>query len=198
MYLFNFTKLLTLLSIVNYNAGLFEVDLTGGNSLVCNETKFISFDKLRVKKVSHTEYLVDGEINVFVELGNEFQVCSFALKLFRPRQSVFHQLILQAQTLIYKKAGNAYQMTAFHLGPHKFCDYLQKDSLSYDDLVASSDLPDKSICPWPKGTYTISGFQVPMHAIPSHFEGDYMYELRVLLNDEMVNGYQVYLTIISV
>ena len=62
----------TLLIIV---FGLFEVDMTGGRSIVPNETKFINFDKLRVRKVSHTEYLAVGEIDVLAELDNNFKVC---------------------------------------------------------------------------------------------------------------------------
>lgn len=59
--------------------GLFEVDLTGGHSLVPNETKYLSFDMLRVKKASHTEYILDGKVDVFAEIGNKFQVFSLSI-----------------------------------------------------------------------------------------------------------------------
>ena len=54
--------------------GLFEVYMTNGHSMVPNDTKYINLDKLRVRKVSHTEYLLVGEIDVLAELGNNFQV----------------------------------------------------------------------------------------------------------------------------
>lgn len=63
-----------LLFALKYIDGYFEVDMTGGKSMVPNETKFINFDMLRVKKVSHTKYSMVGTIDIFVDLGNEFEV----------------------------------------------------------------------------------------------------------------------------
>lgn len=79
-----------------------------------------------------------------------------------------------------------------------FCEYFKNISMIYDDLLLSSDLPAKDVCPWPVKTYTISAFRIPVHVIPKHFEGDFMYEVHITLEDELVNGYQVYMTIISV
>lgn len=99
---------------------------------------------------------------------------------------------------MYKKAGNVYQKTPFHRGPDKFCEYLQKNSKTFVALINSSDLPNVDVCPWPAKTYTVIDYNIPIESIPEYFEGDYMFEVSILLNDEVVNGFQTYLTIISV
>jgi Protein of unknown function (DUF1091) len=100
--------------------------------------------------------------------------------------------------LYFKKAGNEYKKTAFHLGPEKFCKYINKLSIFYDDVLEVSDFPQKGVCPWPKKKYNVSGFTLPLEKIPKYAEGDCMAEMRILQDDELINGYRLYGTIINV
>lgn len=100
--------------------------------------------------------------------------------------------------LAYKKAGNEYKMTAFHLGPEQFCKYLQNMSVLYDEVLEVSDLPAKGVCPWPKKKFNVNGFSVPLDKIPDTMDGDWMLEWRILDRQKLINGYQFYLTIIRV
>jgi ganglioside GM2 activator len=101
----------------------------------------------------------------------------------------------QIETLIYKKAGNEYRKTPFHIGPDKLCEYLEKDSVFYEDLLKVSDIPNPGVCPWPKKKYNFEGFLIPLDKIPDHMEDDWMAEMKISRNGELVNGYQLYVTI---
>lgn len=103
----------------------------------------------------------------------------------------------QVETLLFKKAGNDYKKTPFHIGPDKFCDYL-KNSVLYEDILKVSDLPPIGVCPWPKKKYTMQGFLIPLEKVPELAEGDFMTELRVVRNNELINGYQLFITIIRI
>lgn len=53
-----------------------DASLTNIRSIYEKDEVFINFDNLRVKRVNRTEYHIIGEFNVFVELGNDYQVCA--------------------------------------------------------------------------------------------------------------------------
>lgn len=58
----------------------FEISLTSGKPIVKNDTKFVNLDKLRIKKFNKTSgHVLAGEIEMFVEIGNEVEV-SFKIK----------------------------------------------------------------------------------------------------------------------
>jgi Protein of unknown function (DUF1091) len=99
---------------------------------------------------------------------------------------------------LYKKAGNDYKLTPFKIGPAKFCDYIQNHAVFYDQLLKDSDVPQKKDCPWKAKTYHIYGFRLPMEKIPRTFVGDYLFEIRLTQDDELKQGYQVYVSIIVI
>lgn len=98
---------------------------------------------------------------------------------------------------LHKKAGNTFKKLPFHVGPLQFCEFLKKTAF-YDALLESSDIPRKGDCPWPQRKYTVRGFRVPTEKIPPVFDGDYMFELRMLQSGKVLNGYRAYVTIISI
>lgn len=104
---------------------------------------------------------------------------------------------MQVELLIFKKAGNSYKKTPYHIGPDKFCDYFEKSRLSAE-LIAASDFPEKGVCPWPKKKYTIRGFLLPTDKVPDFFDGDYMYEFHISQKGKLLNGFMVYLTVLKV
>lgn len=67
-----------------------------------------------------------------------------------------------------------------------------------DNLIAVSDGPKKGVCPWPIQIYTIRGMLLPTNKIPDFFDGDYMYEVRLLHDGVILNGFQTYLSVLKV
>lgn len=66
----------------------------------------------------------------------------------------------------------------------------------YDAMLEASDIPPKGVCPWPARKYTVHGFRVPTEKVPPFFDGDFMFELKVLHDGELLNGFRAYATII--
>lgn len=97
----------------------------------------------------------------------------------------------------YKKQGNEYRLTPFHMGPYNYCEYFASKSLAYDDFRVCSDLPSRETCPWPKGTFNISKCLIPMDKIPKYFDGEYRVDLVTLKDDQICGGYQVYFYVIK-
>lgn len=69
----------------------FEVGITEGRSIPGSVNA-----ELKVKKVNKTLYAVSGSLKVGVSLDDSYQV----------------------QLLIFKKQGNEYRLTPFHIGMH--------------------------------------------------------------------------------
>jgi Protein of unknown function (DUF1091) len=99
--------------------------------------------------------------------------------------------------LIYKKAGNEFKLTPFHVGPYKFCDYVQNYALTYDEILKVTDFPQREDCPWEKRKYTIQGYRIPTEKIPAFMDGDYMTEVRILMNKKLMQGFQMSFTVMK-
>ena len=98
----------------------------------------------------------------------------------------------------YQKQGNQYRKMAFNVPQTKYCDFFDNDKFFYDDLLAVSDLPAKGVCPWPKGKYTIRGSVLSFGEIPPYFNGDFMVEGIIKKDDVVVNGYQMFISIVNI
>lgn len=154
-----------------------EVSLTEGRAIVANDTKFINFDGLRVRKVNKTHHLLLGTVNVNRDIDDEFRL----------------------EMRIYKKAGNVYQKTAFHIGPKKACLFIKEAHYAYPALLEVSDFPKSRECPLKQKLYHINGMDVPMETFPVNLDGDFMFELRLLDDDETIlNGFQFYASFIFI
>ena len=87
---------------------------------------------------------------------------------------------------------------AFNVQPTKYCDFFDNDKFFYDDLLAVSDLPAKGVCPWPQGNYTIRGNVVSIDNIPPYFNGDFMAEGIIKKDNVVVNGYQIFVSLVTI
>ena len=84
----------------------------------------------------------------------------------------------------------------YTLQKSKFCDFFKNEKTFYDNLLTVSDLPAKGVCPWPRGTYTIRGNVISFGIVPPYYSGDFMLEEIIKKNEVVVNGYQMYITIV--
>lgn len=67
-------KLFIILSVVTYGDCFFEILLTSGQAIVSNDTKYLNLDKIRMRRVNRTEYVIVGEFEPFIELSNSYEV----------------------------------------------------------------------------------------------------------------------------
>lgn len=154
----------------------YEVIMNDAKPINVNDTKFINFNDLRLRKINKTHHNVNGDVNILHDIGNDFQ--------------------LQVQQFV--KTGEGYQPTAMHFGPFKACDFVQKEKLFVPAILEASNFPQNGSCPLKKNIYHINGFDFPLKYSPFHFEGDYMFEFRLLDDDadEIFNGYRIFATFI--
>ncbi|CAO1398162.1 unnamed protein product [Diamesa serratosioi] len=129
---------------------------------------------MRVKHINRTERLWAGNMTYFVDVGNEVTL----------------------ETIIYKRSGRTYQQTPFKFPSEKFCDRM-KTSPNYEDLRKVSNIPASDVCPWPKGTYEVYGYNLNIDRLPPYFVGHYMFETRFYKDGDFLNGYRLYGTIIE-
>ena len=86
----------------------------------------------------------------------------------------------------------------YSISKTKYCDFFKNDKTFYDGLLEVSDLPAKGVCPWPKGTYTIYGSVISVSVIPPYYSGDFMIEAIIKYKNDVVNGYQILVSILNV
>ena len=139
-----------------------------------NDTTFADFTQMRVQHYNRTERVWAGNMTFFVDVGDEFEV----------------------ESRLYKNIGNQYQQTPFKRPRSTFCDYARNNEL-FDDMRQVSNLPVKGVCPWPKGTYEIYGYNINIDRMQPYFVGDYMVETSFYENDKQLNGYQLFVTVIE-
>ncbi|CAO1407363.1 unnamed protein product [Diamesa hyperborea] len=152
----------------------FEILLVYSGVLNEEDTTFADFTQMKVARVNRSERLWVGSMTFFVDVGNEIEV----------------------ETRLYKSTGNQYQQTPFKRPRSTFCDYV-RDNENFDDMRQVSNLPVKGVCPWPKGTYEIYGYNINVNRMQPYFEGDYMVETAFYENDKQLNGYQLFVTVIQ-
>jgi hypothetical protein len=118
-----------------------------------------------------------GEFELFTDLGNDFDLACFA----------------------YKAAGNDYKFLPYKIGPKPLCDFIDEEKLMYPDLQSKTDFPDASVCPWTPRVYKIHGYQPDLEKLPPILDsGDYMVECQLLKDGAMVNGMQVYGSVLNI
>lgn len=171
-----------------------EINLTEGRPLFTNDTKFADYTKLRVKKINRTTHVFLGEATSFVDIGNEYTVNNHSLTIY----ILIKFIIFKIEANSYKKQGNEYRKLPYGVAQTKYCDFFSNDKFFYDDVLAVSDLPAKGVCPWPKGDYTIRGNVISFSNVPPYFDGDYMVEGIIKKGDVVVNGYQMFISIVKV
>lgn len=102
------------------NTTFMEASLRHFEPLVKNADKHVNFDKLRVRKINRTHHLFLGDLETFEVFGDDYTV----------------------EGLIYKMAGNDYKLLPYHLGPHGWCEFVEKNKWLYEKFRDVSDFPE--------------------------------------------------------
>jgi hypothetical protein len=153
------------------------VSLTHTKPLVENDQNFLFVDKVKIKKINKTHpHVLLGEFTLFKDLSDDYELLC----------------------MTFKKAGNAYKLLPFKLGPKKFCEFLQSETLLYPEFQITTDLPPVSVCPWPAKTYHLHGYHPDLSKLPPFLDtGDYMLECRILQDEKILNGIQVFASVLK-
>ena len=138
-----------------------------------NDTTFADFTHMRVVHYNRTERVWSGNLTFFVDVGDDYEI----------------------ESRLYKNSGNQLKITPFRYPRSKFCE-TAKNTDKFDDLRTSSNLPARDVCPWPKGTYEIYAFSIDLTRLPP-IDGQYMAETTFYKSGELLNGYQVFVTVIK-
>ncbi|CAO1364467.1 unnamed protein product [Diamesa tonsa] len=92
-------------------------------------------------------------------------------------------------TYSFKKSGNEFKKLPYKVGPLPFCKYMDEEKFFVDTLRATSDIPARGTCPWPKKRYTVNNFFLNLDNIPPVFStGEYRLDSEFLLNGKLQNG----------
>ena len=173
----------------------FDVELTEGRYL--NGTGEVRFDEIKVKRVNKTLYGISGKLEVSEEIDDSFEVLILIFYLTLIFLNLLVAVYNQVTESFFKKQGNEYRLTPFHIGPYKFCDYIQNQSFTYDDFLKCSDLPPKKDCPWKKGTYNMNKCLLPVDKMPHYFNGEYRIDIVASKNGEVSGGFQAFFYVIK-
>lgn len=98
-------------------------------------------------------------------------------------------------TLNKKSETGSYDNDIFVVGPEKFCHYMH--AKENDDYGGACAIPPKTVCPWPKQKYACNGFRANGGTFNEFSSGEYMLEQRYSRNDEVLNSFQFFFTIIK-
>lgn len=72
MFCLNYLALFAVL--VFTRSSLCEVQFTRANSLFPNDKNFIDFDNLKILQVNQSGFLLKGSFEIFVDLGDDYEV----------------------------------------------------------------------------------------------------------------------------
>ncbi|KAL7743817.1 hypothetical protein ACLKA6_000224 [Drosophila palustris] len=133
-----------------------------------DDTKWIDWGDLRMKKVSRNKFTLTGSFDVNMNMGDE------------------QRLSLQ----VFNYDDNTNEKGALVMNVNKpFCQFVNEDEDTYPYMQKASDLPDQGNCPFPKGHYTINSYELETTFLPDNApKGDYLIELNALDKDIPVTG----------
>jgi hypothetical protein len=155
----------------------YDVDLLAIEVLIPNDKEFLNLDKAKVKRLARNEpHVVVGEVELFKPFDDQ----------------------LMFQSYLFKKQGQEYRKTAYHL-KGVACELLKKEDPFSEQLWMYMDLPPRNSCPFPPNVYHINGLYIGNVSIPPVFEtGDYMIQTQLLdKNNELLQGFQIYMSVVN-
>jgi len=106
-----------------FNEAYFDMTIDYMEPVFKNDSKFINVDKLKVKRVNKTHYMIFGETTLFTD--------------FTVDNDYYFQINL------YNKAGNDYKLMPYKFQPRPSCEFYDKDNIFTPNVVETTDLPKK-------------------------------------------------------
>ncbi|KAH8396320.1 hypothetical protein KR222_008139 [Zaprionus bogoriensis] len=156
----------------SYNVELNSFEM---NSKIEDDSNWMDWGDLRMKKVSKNKFVVTGSFENKRNFGNEQRL---SMQVF-----AYDELAKEKGPLV--------------LNVNKpFCQFVNEDEDTYPYLLKVSDLPPQDECPFPKGKYTINKYELETTFLPDDApKGDYLVELNFLDKEIPVTGLVVSVTL---
>lgn len=150
--------------------------------VLLNESDFITFEKLRVKRYNKTVYAVSGGLALNVDFGEGWDV---EMHCWRS-----------------KLGNNQWELTPLKAPRQNMCDFVKtvyQDKIQ-NEFQGTSNLPvfkkGDSACPFPKGNYTLTNYMADVRNFPTTLQdGTYRIELFMYRNNILTTGFIIYMKI---
>ena len=157
-------------------------DLEIQKVVLLNQSDYISFQNLRVKRYNKTVHAVNGGINFNIDFGEGWDVVMHCWRS--------------------KLGNNQWELTALKAPRQNVCDFVKtvyKDQIQ-TEFHDSSDLPvfmdGDSTCPFPKGNYTLTNYMADVRNFPTSLQdGTYRIEIFFFNEDIVKTGFIIYVKI---
>ncbi|XP_004536493.1 uncharacterized protein LOC101449020 [Ceratitis capitata] len=141
------------------------------------DDSWISWDTLRLKKISRSELGMTGDVELKQNLGNEQRV---SLQIYK-----------------YDRESKRRGPIVFQI-EKPFCNLVESLKSTYDGMVKSSNLPEEFTCPFPKNTYTYKDYVLDTDFLVKDVpNGDYQLAAIVKNGEKAVAGLDLDLTVAS-
>ena len=114
-------------NVENFQKKMFELSMNSFKPMPETDPSFVTYGDLRISKKARNSYMITGTFSLLKSVGNDFKAK------------------YEAQ---HKDNSGVYRvmMTA----NKNACDFLKSENFFYSDLQKVSNMPDQTICPFPK------------------------------------------------
>ncbi|XP_067634871.1 uncharacterized protein CheA7a [Eurosta solidaginis] len=152
-----------------------NVELNSFQPMSDYDDSWVSWDTLRLKKLSRTELGMTGDVDLKQNLGNEQKV--------------------QLQIYKYDRESKRRGPIVFQV-EKPFCKLVESLQSTYDGMVKKSNLPEEFTCPFPKNKYTYKDYVLDTDFMVEDVpDGDYLLSAVVKNSEKGVTGLELELTI---
>lgn len=187
--------------IVSISAGqpVYQISLDKFDPFTATGKDYFDPGTLRIVRKGRNNFVLAGNFSLAKNMGNEIivnmhtqQADQYTSNRTKP-SSIRPQVKCQSN----RKQLNGKMVKVFaSMSP--LCDQIANDDHYYPILSKSSNFPMPAPCPFPKGEYIINNFKVDEEFLPTLLPlGEYVIEVHLMLNEEMLFGYIIHATISS-
>ncbi|XP_055539158.1 uncharacterized protein LOC129726468 [Wyeomyia smithii] len=150
---------------------MYEVVIDSVEPDAQNDKRYITVDSIRITRKKRNNYVVNADFEMYQNLGNDIPV----------RYDIYY-------------AGSSHPFVS---GKTNFCDFYNMDDKIINAIRAASTMPPRGTCPFPKGKYTISGYQLHEQDLPPMLpKGSYLVVARVdSFEEKLIFGYSILVTV---
>ncbi|KXJ77181.1 hypothetical protein RP20_CCG008148 [Aedes albopictus] len=152
------------------HSALYEIRIDSFEPYSGTDPTFIDYGTLRVSKKSRNVFVIDGKFEIFQNGGDETRI--------------IYQIFFgdQRQPMLSGDVG--------------YCESINNDGVILTKLREVSNIPEKGVCPYPKGVYHIDKYQLDESQIPPMLPpGKYTLMVQMVLNQQIKGGYKLKVTI---
>ncbi|XP_036338509.1 uncharacterized protein LOC118748241 [Rhagoletis pomonella] len=171
---FVYSIVLILLHLQDAHAGR-NIELNSFQPMSDYDDSWVSWDTIRLKKISRTEMGVTGDVELKQNIGNEQLVSMQVYKYDRENK---------------RRGPMVFQIEK------PYCQLVESLMNTYNGMVKKSNLPDPFQCPFPKNTYTWNEYVLDTDFLVKNVpKGDYILYALLKNGEKAVSGLEFEVTV---